>query len=381
MIVLNLGLKAGVISQEVYGIFVIMALVTTLMTVPIINWYYPPNYHTPGFNLEPGSNMRNSSSLSLQRKKDDSAHYRILTCLTSMRTVPAMMNLNQILFTGSTKEKEVDMYALRLKTLDARQSTVMNASSTDEQLSTVRADPVMNIFRTFGQLSAHSIKIVMAIANHSHFAEEIVQASSDVEASLIIFPIEASPATYPSGWGKTVSTQLFDTSSTNVALFIDRGFGAATSNPKMIVKGTDQAHTVFAVVTGSNSDLEILSLLSIIVQSSNVSISILATATLEKSGIVAKTLDSLSSFSNVSIRQEAIPEKMEQMNIALISAVAPFTSHDLVLVSYELFAASPSAADKTAFAYWLDHTCAASVMVVKAKVDAEASTFTIAAVL
>lgn len=73
LIVLNLGLKAGVISQEIYGIFVIMALFTTLMTVPVINWFYPPAYHTSGFNLEPGSNMKNCSSLNVDKDTDASA--------------------------------------------------------------------------------------------------------------------------------------------------------------------------------------------------------------------------------------------------------------------------------------------------------------------
>ncbi|KAI8916315.1 Cation/H+ exchanger, partial [Gorgonomyces haynaldii] len=41
LIVLNLGLQGGVITQKIFSIFVIMALVTTFMTVPIVSFIYP----------------------------------------------------------------------------------------------------------------------------------------------------------------------------------------------------------------------------------------------------------------------------------------------------------------------------------------------------
>ncbi|KAI8915203.1 Cation/H+ exchanger, partial [Powellomyces hirtus] len=41
LIVLNLGYEAGVINQKIFTIFVLMALVTTFMTTPIISFIYP----------------------------------------------------------------------------------------------------------------------------------------------------------------------------------------------------------------------------------------------------------------------------------------------------------------------------------------------------
>ncbi|KAI9333773.1 Cation/H+ exchanger, partial [Zopfochytrium polystomum] len=42
LIVLNLGLQAGVITPEIFSIFVVMAVVTTLMTIPLLSIVYPP---------------------------------------------------------------------------------------------------------------------------------------------------------------------------------------------------------------------------------------------------------------------------------------------------------------------------------------------------
>jgi Kef-type K+ transport system membrane component KefB len=41
LVVLNIGLDIGVISQTVFTIMVLMALVTTFMTSPLLEWVYP----------------------------------------------------------------------------------------------------------------------------------------------------------------------------------------------------------------------------------------------------------------------------------------------------------------------------------------------------
>ena len=41
LIVLNIGLELGVISPLIFTMLVIMALVTTFMTSPLLEWTYP----------------------------------------------------------------------------------------------------------------------------------------------------------------------------------------------------------------------------------------------------------------------------------------------------------------------------------------------------
>jgi Kef-type K+ transport system membrane component KefB len=41
LVALNIGLDIGVISQTVFTIMVLMALVTTFMTSPLLEWVYP----------------------------------------------------------------------------------------------------------------------------------------------------------------------------------------------------------------------------------------------------------------------------------------------------------------------------------------------------
>jgi Kef-type K+ transport system membrane component KefB len=47
LVVLNIGLDAGVVSPALFAIMVLMAIVTTLMTAPLLDWIYPPRLRRP----------------------------------------------------------------------------------------------------------------------------------------------------------------------------------------------------------------------------------------------------------------------------------------------------------------------------------------------
>jgi Kef-type K+ transport system membrane component KefB len=41
LVILNIGLDLGILSPALFSIMVLMALVTTLMTTPLVRWVYP----------------------------------------------------------------------------------------------------------------------------------------------------------------------------------------------------------------------------------------------------------------------------------------------------------------------------------------------------
>jgi Kef-type K+ transport system membrane component KefB len=47
LVVLNIGLDNNIISPPLFAMMVLMAIVTTIMTVPLIDWIYPPHARTP----------------------------------------------------------------------------------------------------------------------------------------------------------------------------------------------------------------------------------------------------------------------------------------------------------------------------------------------
>src|SRR5207244_11322647 len=47
LVILNIGRELGVITDAVFAMMVIMALVTTALTTPILNWVYPERLFGP----------------------------------------------------------------------------------------------------------------------------------------------------------------------------------------------------------------------------------------------------------------------------------------------------------------------------------------------
>jgi Kef-type K+ transport system membrane component KefB len=41
LVILNIGLDLGIISPALFSMMVLMALVTTFMTAPLLHWVYP----------------------------------------------------------------------------------------------------------------------------------------------------------------------------------------------------------------------------------------------------------------------------------------------------------------------------------------------------
>jgi len=236
---------------------VVMALVTTFVTTPLVSIVYPPSlYKTHALS---GTSMtkvtKSPSSLSLPGLIPDGNKFygdgmlspssgggggihggnntsgselSILVVLPSMQSVPAMMALVQML--NSTK-RILQVHALRLIEMTERTSAFMMAADSTE---TMNADPVMNIFRTFGQLNRVGVHSLLAVTSIESFSENVVEKAGDVGANFIVIPWQ------PSGRGKSGGKFLFKdvlfNAPCSVGLFIDRGFGVstATENTKTV---------------------------------------------------------------------------------------------------------------------------------------------------
>lgn len=103
LIVLNLGLDLGVISPTLFTMMVIMALVTTFITTPLLRWMYPPEElardqvaPAPDVALAPAS-------------------YTVLLCVSHGQAGPGMAVLSRAL---SGERNEANLYALHLLSPD-----------------------------------------------------------------------------------------------------------------------------------------------------------------------------------------------------------------------------------------------------------------------
>ncbi|CAG8555999.1 6456_t:CDS:2 [Funneliformis caledonium] len=296
LIVLNIGLDAKVINAKVFVIMVAMKMETKRAA-----------------QLEPGED-------SISAKKN-----RLLVVLNRVEHLPAMMMLVQLLQPLSasmksvkakpnTGEKEksahqvvekekptlgtdlssssMTVHVLRLVELTQRISSVMKFNETEE---TTLYDPIMNIFRTFGQLNFVKVKANLAVVAQQDFAQQVSEKAEDTDVNLVVIPWGGAGAIIddPSNpldevleprVKKVTSPQvahfiqeIFSEVSirANVGVFVDRGLGSSPLTTSIDNVGNNITVRVFLPFFGGIDDREALSFVIHLLDHPNVSVTVL----------------------------------------------------------------------------------------------------------
>ncbi|KAI0321178.1 cation/H+ exchanger [Amylostereum chailletii] len=278
LIVLNVGLQAGILNTRVFSMFVLHALVLTFITTPLTMAFYPPSARIHAGNvLEAGPSS--SDGLPTLEKGDaiqDEFKTKFTVVLDKIEQLPAAMTMTQLLrpsnasahtlvsdqssiSKGSDPEalaetsslrQNISVDALRLIELTERTSAVLKSQSADVL---IRHDPILSVFRTFGQLNNFSVSASLSVVSQEEFSVNIAEHARQCRSQMVIVPlsltstdITATPAdpTIASSANpfdvlfrkganahdavsSVASSQLirkiFASSPSDVALFIDRG--------------------------------------------------------------------------------------------------------------------------------------------------------------
>lgn len=298
LIVLNIGLDAKVINAKVFAIMVVMALITTVLTTPLATYLYPHEYQRkmelqraghPG----PDNTSSHGSDDTVTTKKN-----KLLIVLNNVEYLPPMMMLVQLLQPLSAQltlpQKKTDsvqsnssitVHVLRLVELTQRISTVMKISESEE---TMLHDPIMNIFRTFGQLNFVKVKANLAVVAQQDFAQNVAERTEDTDANLVIIPWGGAGAIIddPSNpfvgprEKKETSPQVAHfvqgvftevTRRANVGVLVDRGLGVSSTEKndnKMSIR-------IFLPFFGGIDDREALTFILQLLEHPNVTVCVL----------------------------------------------------------------------------------------------------------
>ncbi|TFK52391.1 hypothetical protein OE88DRAFT_1628146 [Heliocybe sulcata] len=223
LIVLNVGLTAQILNQRVFSMFVLEALLLTFMTTPAVAALYPPErrvrvsatgQHVPPPSTEaPGPSRRSGSGLSGKEQidlVDDAWRSRFTVVLDKIEHLPGMMAITQLfqspfaslnedpsdaqstsLSSGSSSPgpknlPEVIVDALRVIELSDRTSAVMKGSAPVETM--IQADPLLGIFRMFGELNDLPVESSLSIVGYDSMAANVVEHAEDNFSQLILLP-------------------------------------------------------------------------------------------------------------------------------------------------------------------------------------------------
>jgi hypothetical protein len=203
LIVLNVGFDLGVISPKLFTMMVIMALVTTFMTTPLLERVYPLALFKAELSV-PESTRRLVPQ------------FTAVACVSEEASAPGLVTL-AVALTGPTSP-DARVYALRLVPSDERASPFIAASAEDVE-SDLRADVVLDAALTRGRALSSDIRPLSFVSTTP--AKDIRDVAEVKRADIVLL-----------GWqrfsiGTTTSSrslleEVVETTPCGVGVLVDR---------------------------------------------------------------------------------------------------------------------------------------------------------------
>ncbi|KAL1842240.1 hypothetical protein VTJ49DRAFT_5718 [Mycothermus thermophilus] len=272
LIVLNIGLQAGILSPTTFSMFVVMALVTTVTTTPLTKAFYPAWYQKKVERWRRGEIDwdgnpidRPESGHDVSVEKPVESQIRRLMVHLRLDSLPSIFTFITLLSPESVstparpadkaeetpkegegqvvKKRPLEVHGLHVIELSDRTSSVMHLT-TGEDFYSLR-DPVVNAFRAFSQLHDLAVSGKAAVVPIDSYAETLMSHASDVSSDFALIPWgeygsvseeQSFPLTphlnerFMSATHLEFITQTLEKAShtCNAGIFIDNGFGGIT---------------------------------------------------------------------------------------------------------------------------------------------------------
>ncbi|CAI5965841.1 unnamed protein product [Closterium sp. NIES-65] len=224
LIVLNIGLAKEVITEEIYSIMVIMALVTTFMTTPLVMMLYKP------------ARRKLPHTTKVEELAMVNGELRLLVCVHGMKNLPAMLNLTEV--SRGTRKRPLRVFLMHLMELSERSSAIMMVTRVrrdgrpywSKESEQAGRDQVVVAFQAYSQLSRVNVQPLTAISKFDNMHEDICITAADRRSNLIVVPYHkfmtpdgSMEAVHP-GF-QMVTRRVLRAAPCSVAILVDRGFG------------------------------------------------------------------------------------------------------------------------------------------------------------
>ena len=221
LIVLNIGLQARILSTRTFTIFVVMALVTTFATTPLVVWLYPPWYQRKLDLWKKGKIDWDGKPLPQEESSESSEgdwaehHEAVRKVIIYLRVdgLPRIFTLvsmfaakrepeehagpllkpegggvfknQRATASVTTIRRPVRVNGLRLVELTERESSVMRVSELEEYAA---RDPIIKAFGTFGTSQDVSVAGQVAVVPGRTFSSTLLRRAKDLTADFIVIP-------------------------------------------------------------------------------------------------------------------------------------------------------------------------------------------------
>jgi Kef-type K+ transport system membrane component KefB len=203
LVILTVGLQFNVINDKVFAIMVVMALVTTFMTTPLLHWVYPAHL------LE--KEVRDAAG---EQAAETKKPYTVLIPVAAPKSTGPLLRLADLLSGPGKADRRI--YALHLRRPVDRpefRSGLREAQQgpSDETLRTLMATA-----------ESHQVPVELISFMSRNVPRDIARISSERHADLVLIGFH-QPVFSRSLLGGTVR-RILATAPADVAVLVDRGF-------------------------------------------------------------------------------------------------------------------------------------------------------------
>ncbi|KAL0950061.1 hypothetical protein HGRIS_010067 [Hohenbuehelia grisea] len=273
LIVLNVGLQANILNDITFSMFVVHALVLTVVTTPLTLLFYPARVRVhegaaskPKKSVEKDEegaehrdsrvqeyDFRNRFTMVLDRLEQLPTAMTIAKLLQPPRalhpagTDPSLTKSAEAGLSPEPRQHSISIDTLRLIELTNRTSAVLRSQEAELLLLN---DPVITTFKTFGYLNRLPLQSSLSVVNYEAFPSAIASHAGDSKSQMVILPWSRTSqnvtesqdgdgdthANHRLSFDQTNSVvhsefvrKVFLNSPTDVALFIDRGISHSSA--------------------------------------------------------------------------------------------------------------------------------------------------------
>jgi len=300
LVVLNIGYDLGILSPTMFTMMVIMALVTTFMTTPLLHWVYPIEELSKEL-AEPDE----------EQKPSVAPPYTVLTCVSFERSGPPLVTLGAAL-TGKNADRG-RLYALRLVRPSEGSSFVLEQSETGPRME-------MNDEAVLGPVLERARELAVRVRPISFVSAEPGSDICDVarakHADLVLL-----------GWHKSMlgRTMLSGTvhdvmanTQADVGVLIDRGLS--------------QLKSILVPFLGSDHDRAALRLARRIAENEGARVTILHVVRPDRHFDVRQEVDQVFDEPHVGGRSTTVELKLVQNPVPAEAVISAASAYDLVLI-------------------------------------------------
>jgi hypothetical protein len=187
--------------------FVLEALTLTFITTPLVTALYPPDCRvriaTTALPAEGDERRQHDEEASIMITEEHPWRHRFTVVLDKLDHIPGAMALTQLVLpprgtpsdaTSTTtkintidkiKIPDVSVDALQLIELSDRTSAMMKSSVAD---SLIHTDPILGIFRMFGELNELAVTTSLSVVPYDDFAHKVAEHARRHASHLILLP-------------------------------------------------------------------------------------------------------------------------------------------------------------------------------------------------